>query len=262
LAVISIVIGPLPTVKLKNGAAAEGGLCVVFRLAELDAAEVEAALEDVELDCEVVLVVEVAGVVVAPVTLVVEDFAPFGTENPTAPPIIMTTMTMIANAAVLRPGRPFLGDTILAKPYTLPRLLIASSAAVPAARNSTLWFPPSKGPPSPRVREGPRDARILHSHGAQVTSLPSVMLSLSYIVGVRIIFTRREAARPRKAGQVIVLSRNRFAPYMVLGENRWVEEHVPLRELPVVGFYRGFSPLQVESSVGPLAVVPLDTVVD
>ena len=73
----------------------------MFRLAELDATEVEVVVEDAAaLDCEVVLVVEVLGVVVA---LVVEDLDPFGTENPTTPPMIMTTMMTIANAVVLRP---------------------------------------------------------------------------------------------------------------------------------------------------------------
>lgn len=79
----------------------------MFRLAELDATEVEVVVEDAAaLDCEVVLVMEVLGVVVALVmlvALVVEDLDPFGTENPTTPPMIMTTMMTIANAVVLRP---------------------------------------------------------------------------------------------------------------------------------------------------------------
>ena len=100
---------------MKNGGAAGGGLWVVFRLAELEATEEVVVLEDeATLDCEAVLVVEVLDVVVELLVLVVEDFAPFGTENPTAPPMIITTMTIIANAVVLRPGRSFLGDTILA----------------------------------------------------------------------------------------------------------------------------------------------------
>ena len=80
---------------MKNGGAAGGGVWVVLRLAELDATEdVDVALEDaVTLDCEVVLVAEVLGVVVL-VTLVVVDLDPFGTENPTTPPMTMTTMTM------------------------------------------------------------------------------------------------------------------------------------------------------------------------
>lgn len=76
----------------------------MFRLAELDATEVEVVVEDAAaLDCEVVLVMEVLGVVVVLVALVVEDLDPFGTENPTTPPMIMTTMMTIANAVVLRP---------------------------------------------------------------------------------------------------------------------------------------------------------------
>lgn len=79
----------------------------MFRLAELDATEVEVVVEDAAaLDCEVVLVMEVLGVVVALVmlvALVVEDLDPLGTENPTTPPMIMTTMMTIANAVVLRP---------------------------------------------------------------------------------------------------------------------------------------------------------------
>jgi hypothetical protein len=120
-------------VKLKNGAAAGGGVWVVFRLAELDATEdVEVALEDAAaLDCEVVLVAEALGVVVVLVTLVVEDLDPFGTENPTTPPMTITTITMTANAVVLRPGRPFLGDTILP-----PRPAALSLLTVPSARRN------------------------------------------------------------------------------------------------------------------------------
>jgi hypothetical protein len=124
-AVINTVNGPLSTVKLKKGGAAGGGVWVVFKLAELD------AMEDVEvaLDCEVVLLVEVLGDVLALVALVVEDFCPpFGTENPTTPPMTMTTMTIIANAVVLRPGRPFLGVTILPPRLTALPLLTVTSA--------------------------------------------------------------------------------------------------------------------------------------
>src|SRR5271163_3237671 len=141
---INTVNGPLVTVKLKNGGAAGGGLWVVFKLAELDATEdvtedVEVALEDAAaLDSEVELVAEVLGVVVAVVALVVlvvEDFcAPFGTENPTTPPMTTTTMTITANAVVLRPGRPFLGDTILP-----PRPTAMSLLTVPSARQRLGW---------------------------------------------------------------------------------------------------------------------------
>jgi len=141
---------------LKNGGAAGGGLWVVFKLAELDATEdvtedVEVALEDAAaLDSEVELVAEVLGVVVAVVALVVlvvEDFcAPFGTENPTTPPMTTTTMTITANAVVLRPGRPFLGDTILP-----PRPTAMSLLTVPSARQGSVS--------SPRGRSGCFTAR-------------------------------------------------------------------------------------------------------
>jgi hypothetical protein len=104
---INTVVGPLLTVKLKKGATAPGGAWVVFELVELDATEDAVALED-----ETMPVVEALDVATALVEL--EAFVPFGTANPTAPPMTITTTTTTANTVVLRPARPLLGNTIVA----------------------------------------------------------------------------------------------------------------------------------------------------